>query len=323
MGYRRLVLGLVLVAGGGAGCGSSGATWRTWYSGSCDTRFDMPGLPVSQRQVQQDFVGNVAFTLHGVDIEDTRYVYSCRQIGAGNWDFKDDITIAREVVEAEATAGFDQKVWKETRKEPRDDKTMALTLTDKDERAAEIRVITDRAGRLVHATLTVGITTAKARKFVEAVVVRPRGAKAPITVRSAECLSQVVMPSAPSGTFDNGAITHIYAEPGTGRVYQLRCVYMPEDLAKKTPAEIFAKSQADTEVDKTLVAQGHKDIEVGGRYGRDLAYHTTDGVSQLVVRMIVDGERLQIATFKGPIGDDATAKAFLGTLQVLAPKLTK
>ncbi|MCC6619724.1 MAG: hypothetical protein IT385_00625 [Deltaproteobacteria bacterium] len=299
-----IALGLI-----GAGCGSGGIAWTTWYSGACDARFDMPGPPVSSYEVSPHTLGQQSVSIHREDAEASRFVYSCRTFPQGHLELKGAGVVAEDVIRHELRA-FDAG-WKVGELRDVGTSSKGVTLTRADGVRADIRAVAVPGLSQTHATLTVGVGIGVARRFVEAIEIRPKPKSGSTRVRSAECHASVVMPGVPEGSFANQVITHVHKDALTSRLYVLRCVFLDEMLRKRTPGEIFAQSVADTTASGEWKAGAHTDFELDGRYAREQHYVSGDGARILAVRIAVDGARLQLASFTGKLGDDQVAEAFL------------
>jgi len=296
------------------GCGSSGATWTTWYSGMCDARLDMPGAPASGFEVRPHTLGVQSLAIVREDAPVSRFVYSCRTFPQGHVQLKGPDAVAEDVLRHELTA-FDAS-WIADTIQDKGAGSKGVTLTKASGERADIRVVAVPALSQTHATLTIGVAVELARRFVEAIEVVPRPKPGPMRVRSAECLSSIVMPGTPSGEFVDDVITHVHRDPANGRFYVLRCVFMNEMMQKRTPAELFQESLDDTLEGGHWIAAERVDLEIDGRYAREQRYVSADGARILTVRIAVDGSRLQIASYTGKTGEGAIATEYLGTFRI-------
>ncbi|MFO0747089.1 MAG: hypothetical protein U1F43_15710 [Myxococcota bacterium] len=307
-----LVLALALPL---AACGSTSA-WHTWHSASCDATFELDALPESGRNVTPSAFGDIVMTTHAVSRPDgSRLVYACRDIPPGYFAARTEASMAREAMDADV-ASFDA-TWTRGAVTESAPNQLAATLTGADGKVAELHVNAIGKNSRIHGTLALGVARDVARRF--AASVRPEApAGHDVTVRSAECLSQVSMPAWPSGQFADAVATH-YLQLGA-RHYQLRCIFLDGFAQKRAPAELFAQASIDTERDTGFKEASHTDLTVDGRYARDLVFASSDGTQHMVVRFVVDGDRAQVATFTGAPGDDAVGRRFTATLALLRPK---
>lgn len=310
-----LFVSLCGAIGTSAACGST-AAWQTYYSAACDARISMPGEPELGREITPSEAGELTLSVFRVQDEGQTFAYSCRSFPMGYFASRGAGRIADEVL-AHEMSGF-EATW--TRGEPRstDAMTRAATLTHGKE-TAELRVLALEVGAQTHATMTIGVSVEVARRFVEGIEIHPKPTTTPERVRSAECLASIVMPGAPSSAVEGALFDHATRD-AKGHSYVLRCIYMDDATAKLTPAEIFHRSMTDTEADGTWKARDHEDVEVQGRHGRRQRYVSASGQELLVVQVVVDGPRLQLASVTLPAADEALVAPYFKAYRLHGPR---
>lgn len=292
---------------------ASAPAWRTWHSASCDATFDTLALPASGRSVSNTAWGDAVLTTHTEDRPDgSRLIFGCRDIPPGYFATRTEDAIAREVLDAEV-ASFDD-TWARSPVVQTAPNAVMETLTSKDGKTAEVRIAASGRVSRTHGSIVLGLPKEIAAHFVASIHPDPAPAR-DVRLRSAECLSEVRMPGWPEGSFVPGVATHLFSDASGN--YQLRCIFLDEATQKKTPAELFALSKTDTEQDTGMVESSHSDVEIAHRYGRDFVFDAKDGSLRMWVRFLVDGDRVQVATFKGDPKEVARGQAFITSLRPL------
>jgi len=306
-----------------AACGSSGPAWHTYQSAACDATFDLDTLPASNRIADNTYFGDSVAMAHGIDRPDgSRLVYGCRWIPPLFWQSRgvDASAVAGEVLDGEL-ATFDAS-WTRGPIERDDDGALKVTLTSK-EGVAEVRMRGYLDEWRTHGSVLKNAGAHDKQRFLAGLHVDPPPHKGPVVVRSAECLSMITMPDWPSGDLTPPVVTHRYSE-GSERQWQLRCVFLGDSEMKLTPAELFTAAAADTVRGTTLALVSKDDVEVDGRPGRDMRFESADKTRAVQVRVVIDGDRLQAATYDSPNDaagkDEAVGVQFTRTLHLLRPK---
>jgi hypothetical protein len=309
-----------------------GTTWQTYHSASCDTLVDFDRPPESGR-VEKDQpnvwgVANLhtAFTVHAVDAAPPRrWLMSCLELPADAVRKTAAQVILDDVTRVEL-GGFPD--WESTPlaaagASPDALRRFSLThKTQKDRRGRlEIRFVPEVLRTFTLAALDPPESDA-ADQFMRSVRPIPKnqpGMSTDVQVRSAECLSEVVMPGWPHGSFEGGVGTHILETSDT--VYQLRCIFLESERAKASNDAIFDDVRQATVRDTGFTLKDERRLVLDGRPARELDLVSTDGKRVMHARVTWDGTRIQAATLSAPAGKAgaAAARKFLGSFHLLVP----
>ncbi len=309
-----------------------GTTWKTYHSASCDTLVDFDQVPGSARvEKDQPNVWGVAnlhttFALHGVDAAPPRrWLMSCLNLPAEAVQKTPAKAILDDVtrVELDAFSDWLSAPLAAPGASPDDLRRFSLVhKTQKDKTGRlEVRFVSE-----VLRTFTVVAldppSDDEADQFMLSVRPVPKnqpGMSTDVVVRSAECLSEVVMPGWPHGTFEPGVGTHLLEQNDS--VYQLRCIYLEPERAKATPEAIFEDVRQATVRDTGFTLKDERRLVLNGRPARELDLVSTDGKRVMHARVTWDGSRIQAATLAAPAGNAsaAAAKKFLASFHLLVP----
>ena len=309
-----------------------GTTWQTYHSASCDTLVDFDAVPGSGRiEKDQANVWGVAnlhtsLTVHGVDAAPPRrWLMSCLNVPAEAAQKTPAKTILDDVTRAELDGFPDWQSSPLAAPGASPDDLRRFSLAHKTQK--------DKTGRLevryVPGVLRVFTLVAldppdndAADQFMLGVRPIPKnqpGMSTEVTVRSAECLSEVVMPGWPRGTYETGVGTHLLEQNES--VYQLRCIFLEPERAKATADAIFEDVRQATVRDTGFTLKDERRLVLDGRPARELDLVSTDGKRVMHARVTWDGSRIQAATLSAPAGNASlnAAKKFLGSFHLLLP----
>lgn len=327
MRVLRLVLTTTALA-----ASACGAEWQTYHSASCDMLVDFEQPPSSGRSEkdQPNVWGlpslHTTLTVHGVDgPPPRRWLMSCLSLPAAAVQGNSAENIAQEVATNEV-AGLPE--WQSTAVPvaPAPDiavRRYSLAHKTQKDKVGRIEV------RFVPGMLRVFTLIAldppndgEADEFMAGLRQVPKnqpGMSTAVDVRSAECLSSVVMPGWPHGTFDAGVGTHLLEQSDS--IYQLRCIYLEEARAKAGADAIFDDVRQATVRDTGFTLKDERRTTLDGRAARELDLVSTDGKREMHARVTWDGTRIQAATLSAPAGPAgaAAARKFLASFHLLLP----
>jgi hypothetical protein len=309
-----------------------GTTWQTYHSASCDTLVDFDQVPASARiENDQPNVWGVAnlhttFALHGVDAAPPRrWLMSCLNLPAEAVQKTPAKAILDDVTRTELDGFADWQSAPLAAPGASPDDLRRFSLVHKTQK--------DKTGRLevrfvpeVLRTFTVVALDPpgddEADQFMLSVRPIPKnqpGMSTDVVVRSAECLSEVVMPGWPHGTYEAGVGTHLLEHQES--VYQLRCIHLAPERAKASTDAIFEDVRQATVRDTGFTLKDERRLVLNGRPARELDLVSTDGKRVMHARVTWDGSRIQAATLAAPAStaSAAAAKKFLASFQLLVP----